>query len=304
MVIKAHANYRPYAAAVPFVGLLDDYPNAAAAYSLRKLDKDYAGNAIRVRRSNDNAESDIGFTSSGNLDTATLKTFVGANSGFVTTWYDQSGNVRNATQATAANQPRIVNAGVVDRQNGKPAIFYDGTNDRFVTGISSIDLTNGDNLSAFNVVRPSNVSNFLTILSKAEKAPGIGTTEDGWDFRINNTSKVQFAAWQDANYTTAISTTNETANVQRLLSCFANGGTLTTNINIFGNGTEFGYTRTGTTTTLDNTTYIINIGAQMYEGVAYFHWSGFMQEIILYNADKRTDRTGIENNINTHYSIY
>jgi hypothetical protein len=36
--------------------LLDDYPNAAVAYSLRKLRTDYTGNSIRVRRSSDNAE--------------------------------------------------------------------------------------------------------------------------------------------------------------------------------------------------------------------------------------------------------
>lgn len=49
--------------------------------------------------------------------------------GFVTTWYDQSGNARNATQATAANQPMVVSAGVVVTQNNKPALSFDGSND-------------------------------------------------------------------------------------------------------------------------------------------------------------------------------
>ena len=43
-------------------GLLDVYPNAAAAYSLRLLREAYSGSAIRVRRSSDSAEQDIGFT--------------------------------------------------------------------------------------------------------------------------------------------------------------------------------------------------------------------------------------------------
>jgi len=51
-------------------------------------------------------------------------TFVGSGSGYIDTWYDQSGNGRNATQSTAAYQPRIVNAGVLDMQNGKPAIYF------------------------------------------------------------------------------------------------------------------------------------------------------------------------------------
>ncbi|MBC7863138.1 MAG: T9SS type A sorting domain-containing protein [Bacteroidia bacterium] len=101
--------------------------NAAAAFSLRKLYCSYVGFAIQVRRSTGGTQ-DIGFTANGDLDTASLKTFVGANSAFVTIWYDQSGNGRNLAQATNANQPRIVNAGTVHRQNGQPAIFLDGTN--------------------------------------------------------------------------------------------------------------------------------------------------------------------------------
>ena len=96
---------------------------AAAAYGLRKLNCAYAGKAIKVR-SSAGGTSDIGFTATGDLDTAALKAFVLGNSGFVTTWYDQSGNGINATQATNANQPRIVNAGVIDRQNKLPAIRY------------------------------------------------------------------------------------------------------------------------------------------------------------------------------------
>jgi hypothetical protein len=113
-------------------GLILDGLNSAAAYSLRKLRSAYTGPAIRVRRSSDNAEVDIGFTVSGNLDTGTLVAHVGSGSGFVTTWYDQSGNGRNATQTTAGSQPRIVNAGVLDIANGKPAVRFNGSNDVLV----------------------------------------------------------------------------------------------------------------------------------------------------------------------------
>ena len=51
--------------------------SSEAAYSLRKLLTAYTGSAIRVRRSSDNTESDIGFDGSGNLDTSALLTFVG-----------------------------------------------------------------------------------------------------------------------------------------------------------------------------------------------------------------------------------
>ena len=87
--------------------LLDGLSNVACAYSTRKLRTAYSGSAIRVRRSSDSAEQDIGF--SGNeLDTVSLASFVGANNGLVTTWYDQSGNGVNATQSTPGDQPPLV----------------------------------------------------------------------------------------------------------------------------------------------------------------------------------------------------
>jgi hypothetical protein len=109
--------------------LLDSFSGASAAYSLRNLSSAYTGPLIRVRRSSDNVERDIFGTFRGDLDLAALTSFVGANSGFVTTWYDQSGTGRHATQATAASQPRIVNAGAVDTLGGKPSVVFDGTND-------------------------------------------------------------------------------------------------------------------------------------------------------------------------------
>jgi hypothetical protein len=106
--------------------------NAAAAYSLRRVNGWYNGPAIGVRRSDDTV-LDIGFTPAGDLDTVALLAFVGAGDGFVTTWYDQSGNGRNAVQATAANQPRIVNAGAVETAGGRSAFVFDGTDDAAVT---------------------------------------------------------------------------------------------------------------------------------------------------------------------------
>jgi hypothetical protein len=99
---------------------------AAVAYSVRQLRSSYYGKALQVRRSSDNATQDIGFTAYGDLDTAALKTFVGSGNGYVTIWYDQSGNGRNATQTTTSQQPAIVLNGVVQRANTQPAVVFDG----------------------------------------------------------------------------------------------------------------------------------------------------------------------------------
>lgn len=74
-----------------FVGLLDLFPNAAAAYSLRLLRRAYSGAAVRVRRSSDNTEQDIGFTTQGELDTASLLSFVNADVNLFTSDYSSTG---------------------------------------------------------------------------------------------------------------------------------------------------------------------------------------------------------------------
>lgn len=127
MVVRATTSTT---AVVPF-GILDVHGGASHAYSLRKLRSSYTGPAIRVRRSSDNLEQDIGFNQNGDIDVDALIAFVGANSGFVATWYDQSGNGNNALQVTASNQPRIVNLGVIYNLNNKPSIEFLGTGQGF-----------------------------------------------------------------------------------------------------------------------------------------------------------------------------
>jgi hypothetical protein len=106
--------------------LLDTYPGAEAAYSLRKLRNDQTY-AIRVRRSSDSSEQDIGFDGSGNLDTSAISAFCGSGSGYVKTWYDQSGNGFDMSQATASKQPVIMNAGTLFSVNSLPALDSEGT---------------------------------------------------------------------------------------------------------------------------------------------------------------------------------
>jgi len=84
--------------------LLDQYSGARAAYSLRTLRPDYSGPVVRVRRASDNAEQD--FTAS-QVGDGTLAGFLSGANAFVTTFYDQSGNGRDATQAVASDQPQM-----------------------------------------------------------------------------------------------------------------------------------------------------------------------------------------------------
>jgi hypothetical protein len=56
--------------------------------------------------------------------------------GFVTTWYDQTSNASHASHPTAANQPRIVTDGVMEKENGRPAVYF-GPAHWLYTGASS-----------------------------------------------------------------------------------------------------------------------------------------------------------------------
>jgi hypothetical protein len=125
--------------AAAFTGLLDTYSGAAAAYSLRLLRSTYTGSAIRVRRSDDNAEQDIGFRNN-ELDTSSLETFSLGSDCFVTVWYDQSGNGNNATQTSASNQNQIVSSGTTITLGGKPSI-QGGNGQLSIDSISANDFS-------------------------------------------------------------------------------------------------------------------------------------------------------------------
>jgi len=293
MIIKAHANYVPFASANL---LLDQYSGAAAAYSLRKLRTAYTGSAIRVRRSNDNSEQDIGFTSSGDLDTGALKTFVGANSGFVVTWYDQSTNARNATQTTAANQPRIINAGTVERIAGEPSIFFDGTNDNLRADAVSSDF-NGEDKSFSNfVISNKTNTNTVGVVSSFGRStndnPIIG-------FRYNSSALFEFQI-RDNGGVNIIRNSNisYTANTNYLYTTLTNGATVNLFINSVNRSPAVNTTNVGTLTL---NTYAI--GALARTTVAGFY-GGYVSENIIYALDQTSNRTGIETNINNYYGIY
>lgn len=111
----------------------------------RRLLTSHATAIIRVRRSSDSTEQDIGVVAAtGLLDTASLLTFCGAGNGFITKVYDQSGNSRDMVNTTAGNQPQIVSSGaVLTAANGQPKMTYGLTDALLISGYSrtSADFT-------------------------------------------------------------------------------------------------------------------------------------------------------------------
>ena len=260
--------------------LLDLYPNAAAAFSLRKLRTAYAGSAIRVRRSSDNTEQDIGFVA-GQLDTVSLLAFCGVGNGFVTTWYDQSGNARNATNSTAANQPQIVSSGVVILTNTKPSLLFNGATQRFDLPTISFTL---NSISFVCVIK----SNTLVNNGFAFSNPDSNRIYLGYIV-----SSISYCGYADSatKFNLGESTTN-----QELLELYAG-----TNVNAYKN--TVASTQVTSSTASDNG-QDLSIGSYQQGSFILGFYNGNIQEIIFYTTNQIANRTGIESNINTNYAIY
>jgi hypothetical protein len=254
-------------AVASFTGLLDDYPGAAAAYSMRLLDSTYTGSAIRVRRASDNAEQDIGFDDN-ELDTSALATFCAGTDGFVKTWYSQTGS-NDATQTSTGSQPKIYDSstGVVT-ENSKPAVEF--------ISASSTDLTSGGSLTIGTIFT-------VTKASTSARSTIVGGAANAF-LRTDNTV-IDLAA------VSSLELSGQTSGSYNLIyglydganSELANrGGTVATGN--AGNGFYFDF----------------YIGSKLNSN---FH-SGTMQEIVIYSSDKSADRSDIETNINDFYSIY
>ena len=276
-----------------FVGLLDTYSGAAAAYSLRLLSSTYTGDAIRVRRASDNTEQDIGFVNN-ELDTSTLTSFCSGTDGFVKTWYDQSGNGNDTEQTTIANQPQIVSSGSVILENSKPAINFDGSNYYLPIANLYTDASGEDKI--FNIFSALKSSNSTT--SDIISFGGTGTTPF-YTFRLDNTYFRVFARDDGSSIKTNPSNTSNTGNFSLFtsldsgtnLSTFVNNSIVDNDINFDVGSITFTHSTLGA--------FIYNSGNNIFN-----YLNGNICEFILYQSDQSSNRTGIETNINDFYSIY
>ena len=276
-----------------------DFLIAKAAYSLRSLGTRQATLAatgdtvaradgkyvVQVRRSSDDALKS--FTADEVTD-GTLLAFVGtggSDNGFVKTWYDQSvtnqagdtatGN--HAVQATAAEQPKIVNAGALVA-NG---LDFDGSDDELNMPTDLIASINS--ASAFLVAKSDTGSSSRIALALSRNNP---------DFRFYVgglvSSKFNFG-YQD----TAVKIELGSADTNKHLFTSIAGSS---NAEGFLDGTS-----KGTVSSADGKTALSSGGIGGVNSGVF--WDGTIQEIVVYNSDQSDNRTAIEANIGEAYSI-
>lgn len=139
--------------------------NCSAAFSTRLLKSNYTGPMVNIRRSSDNATRNFYGNINGQLGTIingtgqSLSNWLNGATGFVTIWYDQSGNVgRDLIQVTTSAQPVINSTGTTITYDGSKLLAN-------TTYICNFTATNFTTSRAIIEIGPTTYANFTTTLT-------------------------------------------------------------------------------------------------------------------------------------------
>ena len=323
-----------------FTGLLNDYPDAAAAYSVRRLSSTYTGSLIEVRRtvSATTVTADVAYDSNNELSLDSLITVTGGSSSatnlgefvaaagyldpdslgsgadsFVRTWYDQSGNAVDFTQTSTSAQLPIITAGVINLKDGKVAASISST--QFMSVPSSTGsfnyLHDGTSSSYFSVAsfgNSSNPNNTYTLFSNTnnintqigyyfryDDRAASGRNNRLVDYNVNGSSppscNVELNDVITPNQNNLIFSNIDADNVilANRAEYYINNGV------IINNNTKNGVA------TLNNASNNMFLG-RLPDGT--FTMEGTFSEAVFWDSDQSANRAGIQNNINTYFSIY
>lgn len=290
-----------------FTYLLDLYPATPAyhAYSLRKLRNLYGGFCLRIRRTTTsptiatttvdlsfdidtntiNFNSGIVYVSGTATSATTLGQFAaGTVDGFtassinVVTWYDQSGNGKNVTQATLTSQPFLVTTGVLEVIDGSVAVRFNATN---IQQLSLADAsTSYSNMSCFVLSNPTSAT--------------VNTSAYGQGV-LGSNARLFMPSGTAISYNTSATfpITGQTAGADRLYELICGASTTSG----YSNGVQSSVTSIASVLT-SNTT--IRLGANGSSPSIYLN--GYIKEIIAFTG--APSRTGVETNINSYYNVW
>lgn len=286
-IINASSPYVP-------LYLLDQAGGATVAYSLRKLSS-YATVAVRVRKdTTGQPEQDIGFLSSGILDTVSLKNFISGRDAYVTKWYNQAstGSTYDLVQSTQSAQPRIAIAGVLMRNN---RIAGDANNSLMVDFNSSSQFFN---IPTFNLIIPCTIS--AVVRPFGTSSTGFfnyqsNTTTDNPEIRlgINSNANPRIGVYWNGAYVVSSTTTYMNSTLQVMSASFSSGIAFDFRINA---ASIISGTRSGTWSTS-----VKSMQLGRYTGLGYS--GAHLSEFIIWN-NVSVNSAIIESNQNSHYAIY
>ena len=132
--VKTEASVGGSAPAPAYSGFGDSFGGVTAYYSLRQFTEAETLNAIRVRRSSDDTEQDIGFDSNGDLDTTALLAFVGGENKVLqsenlnTTWAKNNATPTASTEETPNGDTTSKFIKLVDNNVGGTGVVFQSQN--------------------------------------------------------------------------------------------------------------------------------------------------------------------------------
>ena len=205
-----------------------------------------------------------------------------ASSGFVKTWYDQSGNSKDATQATAGSQPKIVNSGALLTDG----VTFDGGDSLSVSGDPVITASSSGTYSAFSVQT-------------------VATSEEGYLYGNASASNGSSLYAEVNNFTLS----NKNSATIELISNIPRSSGQNLLSAVYNNG-DAGLLVNGAGTMTDTGTYNFSAGSSDFiignrnggtSGGTFL--TGSINEIIVYNSNQTENRRAIEESIATNYGI-
>ena len=274
-------------------GDADGFGGTSVAYSLRLLNHTYGGAAIRVVNDSD-VEADIGFDSNYELDTTALLSHCGSGDGYLVKWYDQAkgGSTGDGNDATwesstsySSRKPQIVSAGSVITDNGKPCL-------------ETID-------AGMVMDEQFSASNEYDLFFVAQKTLNDNNHGMIWGTQTGNDCRVwlyDYRLYLEVNngennndgYGDGGANTRWHEMGQLILNVRRDSSDVNTaqRNDVVG---DHNYTRNGAM----KTDRILNAwNNQQYS------FAGNVQEIIMLDGDKSSERSAILSNLNTYYSVY
>lgn len=277
--------------------ILDEFSQSPViGLAVHKLSNSWTGDCMVIRRSSDNATQSIGF-SGNDIDEAAISSFVGANSAYVQTWFDQTGNGNHVVQDTTTWQPMIVNSGTIEKNGGKVALYFDGTDDRLLGPVGCV--SSKDIKFATCIMQPELHANFGSIMStKYDDANGFWLGK-------NNSNSYRMQNWFRANNNTT-SAYDFVLLQQNIVSWKFSVGTLASYRWLNGQvDANLTYSDLGSSTTIFR--FDVGGGGGTGAGYAteYYPWKGYIQDLVIWNHEYNatTDKTNIESAFTTYFNM-
>jgi hypothetical protein len=229
------------------------------------LDYSYAGDGNQASNWTDRVGSNNG------TPTAQVLTYNNEyTNGFVSQWYDQSGNDNHATQGTLASQPKIVDGG---------SLVSDGLS---IGSGQYLDMSSNFSFALNNLTS--------IVLGTANAGQGVGSLVGLVGNLSLFSNPYRFSTTQGFRYGGESSTSQPRSAAVQLFTLI--GGSTTADG--YANGTLY------RTVSSVSTTYTNKFVIGSYTNNLI---TGKVAEIIIYNADQSNNRTAIEANIGEVYGI-